>query len=69
METWDKAQKDGVNVPKIGFLLPFGANENTNTSLRHLYEKYYSKGLYQESVVLLGRQALHHGLSRCFDRQ
>jgi hypothetical protein len=47
METWDKAQKDGVNVPKIGFLLPFGANENTNTSLRHLYEKYYSKGLYK----------------------
>ncbi|MCH3985844.1 MAG: hypothetical protein LKE55_07225 [Prevotella sp.] len=23
MKTWDKAQKDGVNVPKIAFMLPF----------------------------------------------
>lgn len=45
---WDKAQKDGVKCPKIGFLLPFGYSNDSRTSLRHLYEKYYSKGLYRD---------------------
>ncbi len=44
---WDKAQKDGVKCPKIGFLLPFGPSVDSRTSLRHLYDKYYSKGLYR----------------------
>lgn len=44
---WDQAQKDGVNVPKIAFLLPFGPNENSLYSLRHLYERLYSKGKYK----------------------
>ena len=44
---WDQAQKDGVKCPKIGFLLPFGYSEHSLTSLRHLYDKYYSKGLYK----------------------
>lgn len=30
METWDKAQKDGVKVPKIAFMLPFGATPYSN---------------------------------------
>ena len=46
MEVWDQAQKDGVNVPKIGFLLPFGPARHALVSIRHLYEKIYSKGLY-----------------------
>lgn len=44
---WDQAQKDGVNVPKIAFMLPFGFNENSLYSLRHLYERLYSKGKYK----------------------
>ena len=47
MEVWSKAQHDGVNVPKIGFLLPFGYSENSLTSLRHLYDRLYSKGRYK----------------------
>ena len=43
---WDQAQKDGVNVPKIAFMLPFGFNENSLYSLRHLYDRLYSKGKY-----------------------
>lgn len=47
LEVWNKAQKDGVNVPKIGFMLPFSYNNNSLASLRHLYNKYYRKGLYK----------------------
>ena len=47
LEVWNQAQLDGVRVPKIGFLLPFGPWENSRTSLRHLYERLYSKGLYK----------------------
>lgn len=46
MEVWDQAQKDGVDVPKIGFLLPFGPAPHARVSLMHLYDKIYSKGLY-----------------------
>lgn len=47
LETWDKAQKDGVNVPKIGFLLPFGPAPHSLVSLRHLYERLYQPGKYK----------------------
>ena len=47
LEVWDQAQRDGVQVPRIGFLLPFGYSDASLTSLRHLYERLYSKGRYQ----------------------
>ena len=47
MKVWDQAQKDGVNVPKIGFMLPFGPFPHSLTSLRHLWETIYSKGRYK----------------------
>lgn len=40
--TWKQAKRDGVKVPKIAFLLPFGYSNHSLTSLRHLYKKYYS---------------------------
>jgi len=47
LEVWDQAQRDGVDVPHIGFLLPFGYSDHSLTSLRHLYDRLYSKGRYQ----------------------
>lgn len=47
LEVWDQAQRDGVKVPRIGFLLPFGYSDASLQSLRHLYDRLYSKGLYQ----------------------
>lgn len=47
LEVWDQAQRDGVRVPHIGFLLPFGYSDASLTSLRHLYDRLYSKGLYR----------------------
>ena len=37
METWDQAQKDGVNVPKIAFILNFGPARTSRVSHRQLY--------------------------------
>lgn len=38
---WDQAQKDGVKVPKIAFMLPFGPVANSDVSLRQLYKDIY----------------------------
>ena len=47
MKTWDQAQKDGVNVPKIAFMLPFGPAPNSLVSLRQLYRDVYKPNLYK----------------------
>ena len=47
MKTWDQAQKDGVDVPKIAFMLPFGAVPHSLVSLRQLYRDVYKPGRYE----------------------
>ncbi len=47
LKTWDQAQKDGVNVPKIAFMLPFGAVPHSLVSLRQLYRDVYKPGRYK----------------------
>ncbi len=47
LKTWDKAQNDGVNVPKIAYLLPFGPVPNSLVSLRQLYRDVYKPGRYK----------------------
>jgi len=47
LKTWDQAQKDGVNVPKIAFMLPFAAVPNSLVSLRQLYNDLYKPGRYE----------------------
>ena len=47
LKTWDQAQKDGVNVPKIAFMLPFGPVPNSLVSLRQVYNDLYKPGRYE----------------------
>jgi hypothetical protein len=47
MKTWDQAQKDGVNVSKIAYMLPFGPAPHSLVSLRQLYRDVYKPGRYQ----------------------
>lgn len=48
-EVFEQAKADGVNVPKVAYMLPFSNDKNTTTvSLKHLYEDIYSKGRYQD---------------------
>lgn len=46
MKTWDKAQKDGVKVPKIAFMLPFSLTPGSLVSLRQLYRDVYKPSKY-----------------------
>ena len=46
MEVWDQAQKDGVKVPKIAFMLPFASPEYGTPQLHMLYEDIYKPGRY-----------------------
>lgn len=48
MNTWDQARKDGVDVPKIAFMLPFAPVPNALVSLRQLYRDVYKAGLYKD---------------------
>ena len=68
LKTWDQAQKDGVKVPKIAFMLPFGPAPHSLVSLRQLYEDLYKPGRYENLWFIWKGKALHHGLSRQPDR-
>ncbi len=48
LKTWDQARKDGVKVPKISFILPFGPNDNSLVSLRQLYRDIYRANRYKD---------------------
>ena len=45
--TWMKALEDGVNVPKVSFMLPFWSVPYTRTQLRMLYYDIYRLGKAQ----------------------
>ena len=47
LKAWSLAQTDGVNVPKISFILPFGPNDNSLVSLRQLYRDLYKVSRYK----------------------
>lgn len=48
MRTWEQARKDGVNVPKIAFMLPFGPAPHSLVSLRQLYRDIYKPNRYSD---------------------
>ncbi len=45
---FEKAKADGVRVPKVAFMLPFNNGSDTTVSLKHLYERIYSKDRYRD---------------------
>lgn len=47
MKTWDQAQKNGVKVPGIAYMLPFGSGPSSLVSLRQLYRDVYKPGRYK----------------------
>lgn len=48
LDTWAQAKADGVTVPKIAFMLPFGAVSNSLVSLRELYQHLYKPKKHQD---------------------
>ena len=47
LETWDIARKDGVNVPKIAFILNLCPAATTNTSIHEIYNDLYKPRRYE----------------------
>ncbi len=45
-ETWGQAQKDGVAVPKVSFMLPFAASDDAVAQMKMLYTDIYREGKY-----------------------
>ncbi|MEA4841013.1 MAG: T9SS type A sorting domain-containing protein [Bacteroidales bacterium] len=48
LKVWEQARQDGVNTPKIGFILPFGATSDEVTSINELYTDLYEPQLYKD---------------------
>ena len=46
-EVWTQAQQDGVNVPKVAFMLPFGSPEYGGPQLHMLWDDIYKPGRYR----------------------
>lgn len=47
-KVWEEAKQDGVNVPQVSFMLPFGDKEYIHTDLVNLYDNIYSEGRYKD---------------------
>lgn len=48
LEEFYRAKKDGINVPKIAFILNFAPFIESQIMLRALYQNLYGKGLYSD---------------------
>ncbi len=46
---FSEARKEGVNAPGIVFMLNFGPGEDSRFQLNDIYDKLYSKGLYEDT--------------------
>ena len=47
-KVWSEARADGVNTPKISFMLPMFDYDYVAVQLREIYSKLYGAGLYQD---------------------
>lgn len=48
LETWQEAKKQGVNVPKVAFMMQFIYCPDTLASLTKIYNQLYKPGLYRD---------------------
>lgn len=46
-ETWFAAQQDGLNIPKISYLMPFWAGSDTQYQLNYYYTNIFHDGKYR----------------------
>ena len=48
MDTWSKAMQDGLNTPKVSFMLPFNASEDALNQMQALYLDIFRKDKWHE---------------------
>lgn len=64
-ETFTQAKEEGVNVPKIVFMLPFGATEDAAKQMRMLWADIYKDGKYQDLWFYWKGKPLMLGYPNC----
>ena len=70
MDTWSDARTDGVNTPKLSFMLPFAGGADTAKQLRSLYSDFYRNGEYHDQWFYWDGKPviMAHGTSSGLDR-
>ncbi len=48
LDAWAEAKANGVNTPKMSFMLPFAGGKDTASQLRALYSDIFRKDVYQD---------------------
>lgn len=69
LETWADARKDGVNTPKIVFMLPFWDRKHNAISIRQLYRDIYRDGKYRELWFYWQGKPLIYAISDVVDEK
>lgn len=69
LESWSQARRDGVNTPKIAFMLPFWNQDFNAIDLLQLYRDLYRDGKYQDLWFYWQGRPLVYGLPEAVDRQ
>lgn len=64
LKVWNDMLAEGIQVPKVSFMLPFGMNADNVRSLENLYEQIYQPGLYQECWYYMdGKPLILNGIT------
>jgi len=60
-----EAREDGINAPKVAFMLNFGPQENSLKMLRGLYQDLYKPGLYSDLWFMWKGKPMIMGYPEC----
>ena len=67
-KVFSEAKSEGVNVPKVSFLLNFFDHDELRSEFRQLYDKIYSKGRYEDLWYYLDGKPMLLGSSSALKR-
>ena len=69
MKVFHEAREDGVNAPKVVFMLPFAANDDARTQLKQLYKNIYEANWYPDSWMMWEDKPLILAYKNSLDRK
>lgn len=67
LKVWSQAKAEGVNVPKISFMLPFWDYDFNKTDIKALYYRLYKMGEYQDMWLYWEGKPLLMGIKDSLD--
>ncbi len=68
LDTWLEAKNDGVDVPQVTFMLNFGEQSTSKTSVKNIYKKFYTKEKYADMWFCLDGKPLMIGYKSCLSK-